>query len=298
MNWHEAIKICGAQPGDGLLKPLLTGEAEMHTANHCPHALAGSPARHIIKRVDHAGVRATQKHEQSFAEVNHHGLVIGQRVWLLPIRVKKERAAGVFKRVRARNFAGDKYAIEYFSPIAGFHNAMTLMNCLHRLPTHTDESHLAGTLAEFFPERSGMQEDFCVWRSSQHRVQSAGVIVMTVAQHNGVELTKFNAEGLGVAQNQVGLPGIEQQATAPDLNMKGQAMFGGQTAAVDAVFYHHGNANGFSHVVINLPMASGRVQKPAETTEIIVFAGGHEISSGRIGFNFNFIVTIHPVDGD
>jgi hypothetical protein len=66
---------------------------------------------------------------------------------------------------------------------------------------------------------------------------------MSMTQHDGVHSFQIETQLARVAQKQIGLPGIEKQTPASDLDMKRQAVLGLQVAGIDAVFDQGCDAN-------------------------------------------------------
>ena len=131
----------------------------------------------------------------------------------------------------------------------------------------TDKTRRAiGLKAEFRFPRRRVQENRRTRRSCDHCRQTASVVVMAVAQDDGVEPVQANAELAGVFDQQIRLPGIEQDLMRSELNVPGQSVFGLEAALVDRIFHQNGDADFLAHAgFMNLPVALALTVPPCES---------------------------------
>jgi len=72
---------------------------------------------------------------------------------------------------------------------------------------------------------------------------------MAVAQDDGFRLGKAEAQPDRVLQEQIALPGVEEEAARADLEMKTKAMFRQQAAGADAILDQRGDYDLLCHCV-------------------------------------------------
>jgi hypothetical protein len=74
---------------------------------------AGIESLDVIKRVDHAGMGATQHHHHAGGCVEKHRLIVPHRIGLRGAFIQKEASARILVRSAAGNFSGDKQAFDH-----------------------------------------------------------------------------------------------------------------------------------------------------------------------------------------
>ena len=245
----EALNTQATKGGDGFLHALGAGRVQVHAAQDGVNWPAASEIADVFERVDHAGVGAAQEHHKALRAVEAQGLVIQERIGPGTGGVEKEAAAGIFKCVLTGNLSGDEDAVHNFRGFggpdyAGGGLAEELSGCgIHP----NGPAGAVGVAGELGGESGGMKKEPGFGCRCASRVQSSCVVVVAVAEDDRVGVCEVDPELGGVVKEQVALAGVEEEAARADLEMEGEAVFGAQSAGMDAILDQSGDCDWFFH---------------------------------------------------
>lgn len=86
--------------------------------------------------------------------------------------------------------------------------------------------------------------------SLEHAAEPAGVVVVPMAEHDGVGQSQGNAQAGCVVLEDRPLSGVEQDPLAPALDPIGQAMLSQEPLALGRVLHENRNTHASAHPVI------------------------------------------------
>lgn len=238
------LDIQARQPRGRLSHASLSGGQQMHPAHDRVDAgLAGSRAN-VFQRVHDAGMRAAQQYDEPFGCLDEHCLVIDDQVCCGAGLVEVECAPRVLILIPAGYLTGEPDAAAQADrsapggdhlpdagtqPVAGFDGS-------------TDGTHLAVViLDESRAKGREVRVHLRLPEVRQCRRQSAGVIVVAVAQGDLIDGGQIDTQDRRVVLHRQALARVEQNATAVSFDPEGQSVLGQQIQAVGGILDQYGD---------------------------------------------------------
>jgi hypothetical protein len=208
---------------DGEVQTLGTGTQQMGSAQNRVDRASGRERLDVFERVDHPGMPAAEHHHQSRRGVDDERLIVGQSVDLGARGVAIEGAAGVLDGLAARDLAAELDAgPDLDRPGLGDELPHARSQCLRIRDRRADRAPITVELGR---QRLGMQIEIDRTAGAlDHRLQSAGVVVMAVAECDRRHPFERDSEPRGIVPQRQPLPGVEQQTVLIGLDEEGRTM--------------------------------------------------------------------------
>lgn len=212
----------------------------MHSAEHGANEAVARQGLDVLEDLDDPGMGASEQDDRALRRVEVKGLVVEQRIGRDSRGVEMENFGQRFLRMGAGNFAGAKKAGGDFAGFAGKNEADVWAG--QRVARGGRDADGA-SLVVFRLQGIGMQVDRDRGaRGGQHVGQAAGVVVMPMAQHDGVHRAEIDAQRPGVVGQHEALAGVEEDAPVARFDMETKPMFAARRAGGDGVVGQYGDA--------------------------------------------------------
>lgn len=231
MERNDQPGLAPPQLIDREIDPVRIGVQQVHpTDNHIRRFRSGQ-AFDMLQGVHDAGMPASQNDEPVRFRLDEQRLVVRKRVGCPARGIRAEIPTCVLNIVISRDFTRHIDAIENLRRGAGPLDAAPAQalfcGCGHAVISHGPA--VAAVLVFNCRRVQVYLRLRCVF---QHLRQSAGVVIVAVAQHDSIRFGKVDAEQLGIPDQQRALAGIEQDAPAAVFNPQGETVLALESLAV------------------------------------------------------------------
>ena len=212
-GWREKPQLIGDPPDAGI-----AGSAQVHAADHGADGAVAGQAADVFQDMDDAGVGAAQEDHGAGGGFHVQRLVIEQGIDRLALGIEMEQFRQGFFGMGPGNFAGAEEAGGELAGIAGGdHAGIGAVEGLSGGIGDADGARPGAVDMVLSLQRIGMQMDIHRFADGgQDDRQAAGVIVVAVAEHQGVHGAEIDAQGAGVVRQDQPLAGVEQNAAVAE----------------------------------------------------------------------------------
>ena len=207
---------------------------------------------------------ASQQHHDALPGFKEERLVVHQRIGPSGLGVQEKWSSCVFEIRPARHGACYHQSIEHSGRDDRFHQHSTaFVQCPLAGPRNPDLARGAVSVACVLGQSCERVEEHGGPVQAKHLAQAAGVIVVTVAQHDRIRLVQRDIQLESIRRQYLSLPGVEQHSAIFPFDPVGQTMFGEQSRLRGRVLDDDTNSDLFRHSCIAFQRAEGSSWSPA-----------------------------------
>ncbi len=167
-------------------------------------------------------MRASQEHHNAVGALDVKSLIIGEWIWLGAGPVQIERPSHVFKLCNSRNLPGYPYPRDNLGRLRGPDHRTAVIPEDQLVRAWNPYASVGRCLPSRIlrMERCRVEEYPGLPGMLQCRVKSSSMIVVAVADRDGVNFAQTDSKSAHILRQHLTLSGVEEQAPAVHLNQE------------------------------------------------------------------------------